>query len=138
MPDREDVAQSAGQASVSSQVIDRIFPHSSIDDASTELKATRDGRFLCGVGPKAAEGPQVPVAADQEVEGPAPGATYLKSARRDGEALIGDRIQPDRVLLNHAEIYQGGLPYRPEAERDVNVFRGANPATLDSVLTVPA
>jgi hypothetical protein len=33
------------------------------------------------------------VAANQEIKGPAPGATYLKGARRDGEALVRDRIQ---------------------------------------------
>jgi len=80
-------------ASVSGQVIDRAIPHSPIDDALTELTTTRDGRFFCGVGPWAAEGPQAPVAANQEIKGPASGAMDLKRARRDGEALVRDRIQ---------------------------------------------
>jgi hypothetical protein len=85
-------AMSAGQASVSRQLIDRAIPHSPIDDAPTEFTATRDGRFFCGVGRRAAEGPQAPVAANQEIKGPASGATYLKRARRDGKALVQDRI----------------------------------------------
>ena len=105
----------AGEASVSGQVIDRAIPHSSIDDAPSELTATRDGRFLCGVGPRAAEGPQVTVAADQEIEGPASGATYLERARRDGEALVRGRIQPDSELFNHTELYRGGPPGGPAA-----------------------
>jgi hypothetical protein len=80
-------------ASVSGQVIDCAIPHSPIDDALTELTATPDSRFFCGVGPWAAEGPQAPVAANQEIKGPASGATDLKRARGDGEALVRDRIQ---------------------------------------------
>ena len=66
----------------------RQVRHSPIDDTLTELTTTRDGRFFCGVGPRAAEGPQAPVAAHQEIKGPASGGTYLKRARRDGEALV--------------------------------------------------
>jgi hypothetical protein len=80
-------------ASVSRQVIDRAIPHSPIDDALTELTTTRDGRFFCEVGPRAAEGPQAPLAANQQIKGPASGTTDLKRARRDGETLVRDRIQ---------------------------------------------
>ena len=78
---------------MSGQVIDRAIPHPSIDDALTELTTTRDGRFFCGIGARAAEGPQVRIAANQEIKRPASGAMYLKRARRDGKALVQDRIQ---------------------------------------------
>src|SRR5690242_13072985 len=78
---------------LSGQVIDRAIPHSPVDDELTELTTTRDGRFFCRVGPRAAEGPQVRVAANQEIKGPASAATYLECACRDGEALVQDGIQ---------------------------------------------
>jgi hypothetical protein len=83
----------ASQTSVSGQVVDRAIPHSPVDDAPRELTTTRDGRFFGGVGARAAEGPQARVAANQEIKGPASGATDLKRARRDGEALVRDGIQ---------------------------------------------
>jgi hypothetical protein len=55
----------------------------------------------------AAEGPQVPVAANQEIKGPASGAMYLECARRNGEALVQDRIQlqsPGWRLLEYTPV----------------------------------
>ena len=68
------------------------------DDALRELTTTRDGRFFGGVGARAAEGPQARVAANQEIKGPPSGATDLKRARRDGEAVVQDGIQLQQLL----------------------------------------
>jgi hypothetical protein len=92
---RSDERHSPSPVRVSAprQVIDGAIRHSAIDDAPAELTATRNGRFFCGVGTRAAEGPQVPVTANQEIKGPASGAMYLECANRDGEALVQDGIQ---------------------------------------------
>ena len=81
------------------------FGHSAIDDAPAELRATRVGRFFCGVGTRAAEGAQVPVAANQDIERPASRAMYLECARRDGEALVRDGIQLREPRWETLEVY---------------------------------
>jgi hypothetical protein len=96
---------SLGRASAPRQVIDRAIRHSAIDDAPTELTTTRDRRFFCGVGTRAAEGPQIPVAANQEIEGPSSGAMYLECPRRDGEALVQDGIQLESLGWGTLEVY---------------------------------
>jgi hypothetical protein len=47
------------------------------------------------------------VPANQEIKGPASGAMYLECARRDGEALVQDGIQPQNLggrLLNYTTV----------------------------------
>jgi hypothetical protein len=51
------------------------------------------------------------VAANQEIKGPASGATNLKRARRNGEALVRDRIQLQALgggLLAYTELNYTG------------------------------
>jgi hypothetical protein len=57
------------------------------------------------------------VAANQEIKGPASGATNLKRARRNGEALVGDRIQLGRLGRPRLRKRSLATAERPDSQR---------------------
>ena len=59
-----------------------------VDDVTAEFGTARLGARSRRIGVGTAEGPELPVAADQQIQGPASGSTELEGAGANGVALV--------------------------------------------------